>query len=149
MKLRLFTTRRIQLKMYLPYFPPYCPGHLVPSLLDDDIKEILYHAMSNTWKKKLVEQGYNFLDGPIHSMAELFKTRIENLEKSIPPSIPSRDKKKSKKCSKKRKAVFFGDFNDEDSEDEHKGKKFCQHCGKCGHTTDECTTLKALVKQAK
>ena len=32
---------------------------------------------------EMVEQGYNYLDGPIHSMAEFFETRIENLEKSI------------------------------------------------------------------
>ena len=83
MKVRSFTTRLIQLNTYLPYFPPDRPGQLVTSLPDDDIKEILYHAMPNTWKKKMIEQGYNYLDGPIHAMAEFFETRIENLEKSI------------------------------------------------------------------
>ena len=33
------------------------------------------------WQKNMVEQGYNYLDGPIHSMAEFFETRIKNLEK--------------------------------------------------------------------
>ena len=83
--------------MYLPYFPPGCPGQIVTSLLGDDIKETLYHAMPNLWEKKMIEEGYNYLDGPIHAMAELFETRIENLEKSIPPSIPTRNSKKSKK----------------------------------------------------
>ena len=50
----------------------------------------------------MIEQGYNYLDGPIHAMAEFFKTRIENLERSIPPSVPSRNGKKSKKASKKK-----------------------------------------------
>ena len=36
--------------------------------------------MPNMWKKKLVEQGFNYLYGPIHTMAEFFKTRIGNLE---------------------------------------------------------------------
>ena len=45
----------------------------------------------------MVEQGYNYLDGYIHSMAEIFERRIENLEKSILPSVPSRNRKKSKK----------------------------------------------------
>ena len=58
--------------------------------------------MPNTWKKKMIEQGYNYLDGPIHAMAEFFETRIENLEKSIPPSVPSRNGKKFKKASKKK-----------------------------------------------
>ena len=76
-----------------------------------DIKEILYHAMPNTWEKKIVEQGYNYLDGPVHSMAEFFETRIEILQKSIPPSVPSKNKKTKRKAlirqakQKKRQAV--------------------------------------------
>ena len=82
-------------------------------------------------------------------MAEFFETRIENLEKSIRSSVPSRNRKKSKKGYKKRKGVTFDDYKDEDSEEEHKTKKFClYHCTR-GHTTVECTILKALLKQAK
>ena len=69
--------------------------------------------MPNMWKKKKVEQGYNYLNGPIQSMAVFFEIRIENLEKSIPSSVPSRNKKKPKKGSKKRKLVTFGDPMDE------------------------------------
>ena len=47
------------------------------------------------------------------------------------------------------KGMTFDDSEDEDSEEEQKGKGFCQYHGMCGHTTEECTTLKALVKQAK
>ena len=75
MKVGLFTTMLI--KLYLLYFLPDCPGQKVTSLPDVEIKEILYHAMLNTWKKKLLEQEYNYLDGPIHSIAEFFETRIE------------------------------------------------------------------------
>ena len=71
-------TRLIQLNIYLLYFPPDCPGQLVTSLHDDDFKEILYYAMLNTWETKMVEQGYNYLDGQIHSMVEFFETRIKN-----------------------------------------------------------------------
>ena len=56
--------------------------------------------------------------GPIHSMAEIFKTQIENLEQFIPPSVLSRNNRKSEKGSMKSKAVTFGD-----SEDKHKIKK--------------------------
>ena len=45
--------------------------------------------------------------------------------------------------------MTFDDSEDEDSEEEYKGKKFCQYHGMCGHTTDECTTLKALVKTGR
>ena len=97
MKVGFFITKLSQLNMRMPYFPPDCLGQLVTSLPNDDIKEILYYALPNTWRKKMVEQGYNYLDGLIHSMAEFFETRIEILEKSIPPSVFSRNKRKSKK----------------------------------------------------
>ena len=113
MKVRSFTTRLIQL---IPYFPPDRPGQLVISLPDDDIKNILYHTVTNTWKKKMLEQGYNYLDGPIRSMAEFFETRIENLEKSITPSVPSRNRKKSKKGFKKRKGMLFEDSDEASKE---------------------------------
>ena len=40
-------------------------------------------------------------------------------------------------------------LKDEDSADEYKGKMFCKYHCTCRHTTNECTTLKTLVKQAK
>ena len=149
MKVESYTTRLIQLNMVLPKFPTGCPGQLVTSLPGDDIKEILYHTMPNMWKKKMVERGYNYLDDPIHSMAVFFETRIENLEKSIPPSDPSRNKKKSKKGSNQRQLVTFDNSKDEDSDEGHSEKKFCQYHDMCRYTTDQCTTLKALIKQAK
>ena len=82
-------------------------------------------------------------------MAEFFETRIENLEKSIPPSDPSRNNKNSEKGSKKRKMVNFHDPDDEDSDQGHTEKKLYQYHGTFRHTTDQCTTLRALVKQAK
>ena len=82
-------------------------------------------------------------------MVEFFQTRIENLEKSIPPSVPSRNRKSNKKGSKKRKSVTFGYSEDKDSEEEPQGIKFCQYHGMCRHTTNKCTMLIALVKQAK
>ena len=98
----------------------------------------------------MIEQGHNYLDGSIHSMVEFFKTRIENLDKSMPPCVPLKNnKKKSKKGSKKKKAVTFNNYEDEDSNQGHSAMKFCQYHGACGHTTDQLTTLKALVKQVK
>ena len=49
--------------------------------------------MPNTHEKKMVEQGYKYLDGNIHAMAKFFQKRIENLEKLIPSSVPIRKKK--------------------------------------------------------
>ena len=79
----------------------------------------------------------------------LFETRIENLEKSIAPSVPSRNSKKSKKCPKERRAIIFGDSQDKDSQQETQGNNFCQYHNTCGQTSDESTTLNVLVKRAK
>ena len=83
-------------------------------------------------------------------MSGFFETRIGNLETlAPPPALKSLPRKK--KNSKKRKAVSFED-SDEDSSDNEKPssrKKFCQYHGKCSHSTDKCTTLKAVIKKAK
>ena len=78
--------------------------------------------MPNMWKKKMVEQGNNHLDGPIHSTAKCFETRIENLEKSIPLSVPSRNRKKNKGRSKKRKSFTFDNSEDNNLIEGHKGE---------------------------
>ena len=93
----------------------------------------------------MIGKGSNYLDSPLHAMTEFFKTRIENVEIPIPLSVPLRNNSKNKKCSKKRTVVTFDDFEDKDSGEEHSGKKFCQYHGTCGHNTDQCTTLKALI----
>ena len=95
----------------------------------------------------MVAQGYNYLDDPIHFMAEFFEISIKYLEESIPPSVPSRNRKKSKKGSKKMNSVIFDNSDYKDSDQEHRGKKFCQYYGAFRHITDQFTTLKALVKQ--
>ena len=51
MKVRPFTARLSMRNTYLRYFPLEQPGQLVVSLPDDDIKEILYHAMPHMWGK--------------------------------------------------------------------------------------------------
>ena len=128
--------------MYLLYFPPDRQNQLVTLLPDDDIK----HAMLNKCEKKVVEQGYNYIDDPIDFMVEFFETRIENLEKIISPSVSSRNRNKNKKGSKIRRAATFVNFEDKDTDNEYKGKKLCKYHITCGHTTDECAIPKALIR---
>ena len=52
MKVRTFTTRLIQQNNYLPYSPPDHVGQMVTALPDDEVKEILYHIMPYSWRKK-------------------------------------------------------------------------------------------------
>ena len=152
MKLRTFTTRLIQLNNYLSYFPPDCVGQMFTALPHDEVKQILYHAMPNWWRKKLTKEGYNYLDRSIQEMSGFFETMVENLETPVPPpAVRSLTRKKKKKKSQKQKAVSFEHSNKDSSDDEKPSnrKKFCQYHGKCSHSMDECTILKALIKKAK
>ena len=56
MKVQSFTTRLIWMNTYLLYFTPDRSGQLVISLPDGNIKEILYHTLPNTWKKKMMNR---------------------------------------------------------------------------------------------
>ena len=85
----------------------------------------------------MVEQGHNYLDRPVQAMSDFYETRIENLENSIPPSVPPRTKNKDKKWPRKRKGLTFNNTEDEDSDQDEKG------------TTDEYIILKATIWQAK
>ena len=72
------------------------------------------------------------------------------IQKNQSHQIFSQEKgRRTRKGPRKRKAATFDNLEDEDLDEEHKGKKFCKVCGTCGYTTDECTTLKALIRQAK
>ena len=62
MKVITFTTRFIQLNNNLPSFPPDHVRQMITSNPDEDIKEILYHGIPNLCRKKLTEQGYNYLN---------------------------------------------------------------------------------------
>ena len=56
MKVPTFTTRLKQLNNYLPYCPPDCVGQMVTALPDDEVKEILYHAMPSSCQIQQVQR---------------------------------------------------------------------------------------------
>ena len=153
MKVRTFTTRLLQLNAFLAYFLPDRVGQTVNPFPEDDVKEIRYHAMPNTWKKKMVEQGYNYLDTSIQEMAEFFETRVENLEKfdSKKESKKNQEKQNNKKNKKNKKGKHSHNSVSENrnSQGSETGKKYCQYHGRCGHTTNECTLVKTLVQREK
>ena len=96
MKGRSFTIRFKNRNNHLPCFPPDCVGEMVTALSDDEVKEILYHAIPNLQREKMTKQGYNYLDRSIQEMSGFFETRVENLETSAPPpavrSLPRKKK---------------------------------------------------------
>ena len=96
MKLRSFISRLQELNTYLEEFPPDTEGQETAPLSADEIIDIIYHSMPNTWKNKMIEQGFNYAYSTIKEMADFYETRVENLE-------PKEDWKKSLVASKKKK----------------------------------------------
>ena len=85
-------------------------------------------------------------------MSTFFETRVENLETPAPPlAVRSLTRKNTKKNYKKQKDVSFENSDEDSSNDEKSSSrnKFCQNHEKCSHSTDKCTTLKALIKKDK
>ena len=106
--------------------------------------------MPNLWRIKMAEQRYNYLDRSIQEISDFLETRVENLQTPAPPPAVRSPHEKMKN-SKKQKAVYFEE-SDKDYSNNKKlpsKKECCQYHGNCGHSTGECTTLKALIKKAK
>ena len=81
---------------YLEEFPPDTDCQETAPLSAYEIMDIIYHSMPNTWKNKMIEQGFNYADSTVKEMSDFFETRVENLE-------PKEDRKKSSVASKKSK----------------------------------------------
>ena len=88
MKLRSSISRLQELNAYLEEFPPDTEGQETAPLPADKITDIIYHSMPNTWKSKMIVQGFNYADSTIKKETDIFETRVENLE-------PKEDKKKN------------------------------------------------------
>ena len=79
-----------------PFFPPETEGQESSKLSDDDMKDILYHAMPNSWKQNMTEQGYNYIAQTLTEMTEIFEIRIENLETPVETKKFNKGKGKKK-----------------------------------------------------
>ena len=55
MKLRSFISRLQELNAYLEECPPDTDGQETAPLSADEIMDIIYHSMPNTWKNKMIE----------------------------------------------------------------------------------------------
>ena len=115
---------------------------------EDKVNDLLYSATPGSWIKKMMEQGYNYLDAAVivQTMAYFFEFGFANLEEKH----KGQESKKERKASKKHKSFQFEEDSDEDSsEDQKLRKKYCTYHGVCSHTTDAFTTHKELIKKNK
>ena len=50
-----------------------------PLSMDEIIDDIIYHSMPTTWKTKMIEQSFNYVNSTEKEMTDFLKTRVENL----------------------------------------------------------------------
>ena len=86
MKLRSYISKLQDLNAYLEDFPPDTEGQKTAPLSADEIMDIIYHSMPTTWKNKMIEQGFKYVDSTIKEMTDFFENGVENLK-------PKEDKK--------------------------------------------------------
>ena len=76
MKLYIFISRLQDLNANLEEFLPNTEGQETAPLPSDEIMDIIHHSMPITWKNKMIEQGFNYVDSTIKEMSDFFETRI-------------------------------------------------------------------------
>lgn len=128
--IRKHVARAVELNGYLPFFPEPRAGVAPTKLDDDELLDILEFGCPNAWQKQMLLQNFDPMEHSIQEFVQ-FCERVELTEE--PLQEPT-----EKKNKKKRRA------------ESGNGKKRCMlHGEDCGHTTDECRTMKAQTKRMK
>ena len=107
MKVRSFTTRLIQLNTYLLYLPQDLPGQLVASLPDDDIKVVLYHAMSNMWEKENGRTGIQLLRWSHPFYGKIFWDQEWKFRKIKPTKCSLKKQKEGQEIPPRKGKLYF------------------------------------------
>ncbi len=117
----------------LPLLPPFEADQ---GLSTDELIDIIIFGCPKSWSKEMEKQGFDPLTKSLIQVVD-FLERIEATEdRPEPKSSGSKDsgKKKAKGSSKN---------------DSSGGSKYCSLHGKGSHTTDECRTIQAKIKDLK
>ena len=156
LSVRDFISRVQELNNYLDKFPTDVEGVMGTRLPDDELKEIIYHAIPNSWRKQMTLQGFNY---PTEDIVEMIRFCEQRLEAMEPKAEISAKKKKSKssgkKTSSKKKVKVTWQSSEEEEEEESsedekpQGRKYCRLHGMCSHTTDACRDLKEMIAKYK
>ena len=122
-------------------------GGAAPTLLpDDEVIDLLEFGIPAGWQKAMILQDFDPLQ---HTIPEFisFCERLEQVELHESSAVIPNAKKSSEKAggSKKRKNANTGNEKNPSSI-----TKDCMlHGENCGHSTNECRTLKAQAKKMK
>ena len=73
MKLWGFVSRLQELNAYFKEFPPDAPRKEIEPLFKDEVMCIIYHSIPTTWKTKMIEQWFNYVNSTVKEMTVFFK----------------------------------------------------------------------------
>ncbi len=112
----------------LLFLPPFNNNQ---RLGNDEIIDILLHAVPNSWEREMDLQGFDPLD---HTPTEVvdFMEQVELAERRAPEDQDKKPKA-SGSPAKKQKSTKGGQKSG--------GTKYCELHGQCSHATAECCTL--------
>ena len=133
MKVQDFVSRMGELNEYLTSFPSATPAIAATKLPEDEILDILEFSMPHSWQRQMMLMDFEPIDSTLQEFVH-FCQRLEMGEsEEKKPEIKSVASKKSKKQGKRKR---------EGSADFTEGLDCMLHGKNCGHTTENCWTLK-------
>ena len=145
MSIRVFFTNFIRINdEELPNLPP--AYNIDQSLKDDELSDIMIHAVPSSWRKKLIEQHKDYDTMKPYALMREFEKYEATEEK--PKAKAKEDKSHANKKNKSSNSqVARAPTNDRQSGSR---KKFCAYHGaNQTHNTDECLVVKAMIESAK
>jgi hypothetical protein len=139
MKVRIYLQHLLRINMSeLENLPPFNVDQVLST---DELLDIILYGTPKSWQKEMERQGFDPMDHTLNEVVD-FMERIESSEDFDTTKPNNQDKSKDK--SKNR-----GKTNRPHNAGTGRNDLFCVYHGECGHTSDDCTILKALAAQKK
>ena len=144
MTTRDYVARISEMNSYLPLFPPVTAGTTPEKLPDDEIVDLLEFGVPNSWQKAMILQDFDPLQKTVREFIQFCERleQVEHTDGSVPVKNPP---KKGGTNAKKR----THDSKSKGESTPKDGKNCLLHGDNCGHSTDQCYTLKAQAKKMK
>ena len=154
---RAYKTRLEEMRMKLKYFPGYTDNVLT----NDDVQDILEHAVPNSWRQEMTRQGFNPTEHTASEFVE-FCERLEATEgnhhgtkSNNNPTGEDTDAKQRAKTSAggKRKRGQNNHQNAQNNNNNNNNKirtgKWCVYHQTDSHDTGECKVVLAQAKKMR